>query len=174
MSVSVASWIFLSRKLRKIVTVEYLSSRVSSDISFASIAKVGRIIVTGQILPLPSLSWPKPLMSQPFAVLHPRCVYNSSLFYYRFTAIYYYIVQTISYSYIVLSFIGISSLQNTCSYSTRLFIQIFLLYYAFDSRLAFIRSSYISYSQCFTKDEWNLAQSCPLMQNLIKGFSLFR
>ena len=28
-------------------------------------------IVTGQIFPRPSLSWPNPLISQPFAVLHP-------------------------------------------------------------------------------------------------------
>nr|DAP31565.1 MAG TPA: hypothetical protein [Caudoviricetes sp.] len=37
-------------------------------------------------------------------------------------AIYYYIVQTISHSHIVLSFIGISSFQTTWSYSTCLLI----------------------------------------------------
>ena len=44
--------------------------------SFASIANVGIIIVTGQIFPRPSFNCPNPLMSHPFAVRQPIVLKN--------------------------------------------------------------------------------------------------
>lgn len=82
----------------------------------------------------------------------PQYVHAISLISRRLTAIYYYIVQTISHSYFVLSLIGTLSFRATSLYSTHFFVQIFLLHYAFDSRLAF--NSFQEY----------LAQDFPVME----------
>ena len=46
-------------------------STESTFFVLTSIAKVGIMMVTGQMLPRPSLSCPKPFMSHPLAVLQP-------------------------------------------------------------------------------------------------------
>ena len=73
-NISLASSILTVRRSIKYSTsilLVYFPFVSFSHFSFASIAIVGRIIVTGQILPRPSFCCPRPLISKPLTVLQP-------------------------------------------------------------------------------------------------------
>ena len=136
-------------------------------------------MVTGQILPRPSFCWPRPLMSQPFAVLQPQYVRIDSLRLYRLTAICYHI----SSDYITIQ--DCVNLSWTLTFSICLDVLYSIIQQDISSHL-FFRQSFSFYCSFFgsiiilhsskyliekTNEFSTGLSSC---QNNAQGFPLFR